>query len=264
MNPALRARLVHALRVPARFAVGVVLIAVWEITVRTGGINPYLMPAPSSVAVRMVEEIVSGNLIADAVLTMYRAFTGFLGAAVIGIAIGTLAARTALARWFFEPLVSIGFPAPKIAFMPLFILWFGLGDAAKIVMIVATCVFPVISATFLGTSSIDRYLIWSARNFGVSRRGIIWKIVIPAALPQILSGLQVAFPMSLIVTVVTEMITSGGGLGGYMILSARNALSEDVFVGIFAIAILGYVLLTAFDHLRRYLLRWHTESMSVL
>ncbi len=178
-------------------------------------------------------------------LTIYRAFSGFLIAAVVGIVIGTMAARNKLARWFFDPLVSIGFPAPKIAFMPLFVLWFGLGDQAKITMVALSCIFPIISATYLGTGSIDRYLIWSARNLGVSRRRVVWKIVVPAALPQILSGLQIAFPMSLVVTVVTEMITAGGGLGGYMIMSARMALSEQVFVGILTIAIVGYVLLAA-------------------
>ena len=98
----------------------------------------------------------------------------------------------------------------------------------------------------------------------MTQRRILWKIVIPAALPQILSGLQIAFPMALIVTVVTEMITSGGGLGGYMMRSARFALSEHVFVGIVTIGILGYLLLTAFTHLRRHLLRWHVESQAGL
>jgi len=251
-------------RGPARFAFGVVLLIAWEISVDAGFINPYLMPAPSAIAIRMAKELASGTLVSDTVLTMYRAFVGFLSASVVGVVIGTLAARNAPARWFFDPLVSIGFPAPKIAFMPLFVLWFGLGDSAKIMMIVFTCVFPVISATYLGTASIDRYLIWSARNLGVSRRGIVWKVVVPAALPQILNGLQIAFPMSLIVTVVTEMITSGGGLGGYMIMAARDALSEQVFVGIFTIAIVGYVLLNGFDRLRRHLLRWHTESMTAM
>ncbi len=254
----------YLLKGSARFAVAAILIVVWQFSVQSGWINPYLLPAPSAIVLRMAEQIVSGTLIADCTLTIYRAFSGFLLAAVFGILIGTLAARNLLARWFFNPLVSIGFPAPKIAFMPLFILWFGLGDQAKIVMVAVSCVFPIISATYLGTASIDRYLIWSARNLGLSRRRVVWKIVVPAALPQILNGLQIAFPMSLIVTVVTEMITAGGGLGGYMILSARTALSEQVFVGIFAIAIVGYVLLAGFDHLRRYLLRWHTESMAEL
>jgi NitT/TauT family transport system permease protein len=248
----------------ARFALGAFLIAIWQIAVQSDWIHPYLLPAPSAIAVRTVQQLLSGGLVSDSLLTIYRAFSGFLIAAVIGISIGTLAARYKFAHWFFDPLVSIGFPAPKIAFMPLFVLWFGLGDQAKIAMVVVSCIFPIISATYLGTASVDRYLIWSARNLGLSQRRIVWKVVVPAALPQILSGLQIAFPLSLIVTVVTEMITAGGGLGGYMIMSAREALSEQVFVGIFVIAAVGYVLLAAFDHLRRYLLRWHTETMSVL
>ncbi len=252
------------IRGAARFALGTVLVIAWQVSVQSGWINAYLLPAPGNIVLRMGEELWSGYLIPDTLLTIYRAFSGFVIAAIAGIVIGTLAARNKLARWFFDPLVSIGFPAPKIAFMPLFVLWFGLGDQAKITMVAVSCVFPVISATYLGTGSIDRYLIWSARNLGLSQRGVIWKIVVPAALPQILSGLQIAFPMSLIVTVVTEMITAGGGLGGYMILSARQAQSEQVFVGILTIAIVGYLLLNGFDHVRRYLLRWHTESMSVL
>ena len=171
-----------------------------------------------------------------------------------------LTARNRFCRWFFEPLISVGFPMPKIAFMAIFILWFGIGDTSKIVMVALTCIFPIISATYLGTTRVDHYLIWSARNMGTSENRILWKVVLPAALPQILSGLQIAFPSSLIVTVVTEMISSGGGLGGYMILAARFALSEKVFVGIVTIAIVGYALLTIFSHVRRRLLRWHAES----
>ena len=129
-------------------------------------------------------------------------------------------------------------------------------------MIVITCIFPVISATYLATSSIDRYLLWSARNLGMSERRLLRKIVLPAALPQILSGFQIAFPMALVVTVVTEMITSGGGLGGYMMRSARFALSEQVFAGIMRSGFLGYLLLKLFDRLRRRLLRWHAEEQA--
>lgn len=254
----------NALWWSARFAGGVVIVAAWEISVKGGWVDPYLLPAPSDVFVRAVSEIKTGDLVSHASQTIYRGVTGFLIASVLGILVGTLAARNRFWRWFIDPLVSIGFPAPKIAMMPIFILWFGLDDASKLMMIVVTCIFPIVSATYLGTSSIDRYLIWSARNLGMSQRRILWKIVIPAAMPQILSGLQIAFPTALIVTVVTEMITSGGGLGGYMMRSARFAISEQVFVGIVSIGILGYILLTLFGHLRRYLLRWHVESQMAL
>lgn len=250
--------------VAAPYLVPVALVAIWEATVRAGWIEPFLLPAPSSIAVRWAEEAAAGDILRDAGLTIARALSGFLIAATLGIAIGTLAARNGGARWFVDPVVSVGFPMPKISFMPIFMLWFGLGDSAKLAMVVFTCIFPVISATYLGTSSIDRYLIWSARNLGTRPRRMLWKVVIPAALPQILSGLQIAFPMALIVTVVTEMITSGGGLGSYMIVSARAALSEKVFAGIVTIAVLGFVLLALFDRVRRRLLRWHAETLAAI
>lgn len=248
------------LRVGGRYIGGIVILAAWEISIRAGWTDPYLLPAPSAVALKIVEEAWRGELIPHSAMTVYRGLVGFAISAIVGAALGTLAARNALCRWFIDPLVSVGFPAPKIALLPIFMLWFGLDDASKLVMIVITCIFPVISATYLGTSSVDRYLIWSARNLGMSERRILWRIVIPAAMPQILSGFQIAFPMALVVTIVTEMITGGGGLGGYMMRSARFALSEQVFAGIITIGILGYVLLRLFDHLRRYLLRWHAEG----
>ena len=243
-----------------RYASPIVVLLAWELTVRLGYVNPFLLPAFSDVMVRAADEIVNGDVLLHAGLTVYRAMTGFICAGILGIAIGVLSARNAGCKWFFDPLVSVGFPMPKIAFMAIFILWFGLGDVAKIVMVTLTCVFPIISATYLGCSQVDHYLIWSARNMGTSQRRVLWKVVLPASLPQILNGLQIAFPSSLIVTVVTEMITSGGGLGGYMILSARFALSEKVFVGIVVIAIVGYSLLTLFSHFRRRILAWHAES----
>ncbi len=247
-----------------RYASVIAALAAWEFSVRVGGVDPFLLPSLSSVLARGWEEVISGEVPYHALLTIYRALFGFLIATVLGIIIGTLTARNRFCRWFFEPLVSVGFPMPKIAFMAIFILWFGIGDTSKIVMIVVTCIFPVVSATYIGTSNVDHYLVWSARMMGTSENMILWKIVMPASLPQILSGLQIAFPTALIVTVVTEMISSGGGLGGYMILAGRFALSEKVFVGIVAIAIVGYVLLTIFSLIRRRLLLWHAESQQAL
>jgi ABC-type nitrate/sulfonate/bicarbonate transport system permease component len=260
MSPEQQLRLVRLTRWGGKFAGGLLIVGTWELVICMGWVDPYLLPAPSAIFHRTIAELETGELVSNATQTIYRGIAGFLMAALLGVFIGTLAGRNRFCRWFIDPLISIGFPAPKIAFMPIFLLWFGLDDAPKLLMIVVTCIFPVTSATYLATSSIDRYYVWSACNLGMSERRILWRIVIPAAMPQILSGLQIAFPMALIVTVVTEMITSGGGLGGYMMRSARFALSEQVFVGIVSIGILGYLLLMLFDRLRRYLLRWHAEG----
>ncbi len=249
---------------PARFISPLVLLAVWEASVRGGWVNDFLLPPLSAVLALGLEEVVSGEIVRHAGLTLYRALVSFLIASVLGVFLGTMMSRKKWVRWFFEPLVSVGFPIPKISFMPIFILWFGLYDTTKMIMVVFACIFPIISATYLGTSTVDRYLLWSAQNLGTSERRLLWQVVIPAAMPQILSGLQIAFPVALILSIVTEMLTSGGGLGGYMILAARFADSPRVFLGIVTIAALGSVLMAGFTSLRKRLLRWHTETLESL
>ena len=240
------------------------VLALWEASVRVGWVDPFVLPAPSNVVLRFGEEIRDEGLLFHAGLTVYRALVGFLLAAATGVLIGALMARRPLVRWFFDPLVSVGFPMPKISLMPIFVLWFGIYELPKIIMIAIGCVFPIISATFLGASSIEKHLIWSARNLGTSENRLIWKVIVPAAFPQVMSGLQIAFPTALILAVVTEMLTTGGGLGNYMILAARFADSERVFVGITTIGVLGYALIWAIGWGRRRLLRWHQEASAVI
>jgi taurine transport system permease protein len=238
------------------------VLALWELSVRTGRVDPFVLPSLSGIVLRFGEEVLKERLLFHAGLTMYRALGGFVIAAAVGVLVGALMARRPLVKWFFDPLVSVGFPMPKISLMPIFVLWFGIYEMPKIIMIVVGCIFPIISATYLSTSTIDRYLIWSARNLGTSENRLLWKVVIPAALPQILSGLQIAFPTALILASVTEMLTTGGGLGNYMILAARFADSERVFVGIVTIGVMGYALIWSLARLRRWLLAWHSESIA--
>jgi ABC-type nitrate/sulfonate/bicarbonate transport system permease component len=149
---------------------------------------------------------------------------------------------------------------PKIAFLPVIILWLGVYDTSKITMIVFDAIFPVIAATMIGIQGVERELLWSARNMGAKEREMLWQVVLPAALPQIMTGLQVSLPLSLIVAVVTEMLMGGYGLGGAMITASRFANSPGVFAGIVEIAVVGYVLVKAMALLRRRLLVWHQEA----
>jgi ABC-type nitrate/sulfonate/bicarbonate transport system permease component len=243
-----------------RIASVLTVLGAWELWVDLGWVNSFVLPALSDVLKRGWVELIDGDLAYQSMLTIYRTLVGFLITAVLGVSIGAIMARYAFARWFFDPIVSVGFPMPKVSLIPIFILWFGVYEQPKLIMIVIGSIFPVISATFLATSTIDRYLVWSARNLGTGEQRMLWKVVVPAALPQILSGLQIAFPLALILAVVSEMLTTGGGLGNYMILAARFADSQKVFVGILAIGILGYATTSGLLHLRRWLLRWHSET----
>ena len=238
----------------------VALLAAWEILARTGTFTPFQLPALSAVLERIWSDAVSGDLAINAGLTLYRALTGFAICAALGIAIGMAMSRNVVANWFFDPIVSVGFPMPKIAFLPVVILWLGVYDTAKITMIVVDAIFPVIAATVIAIQGVERELIWSARNMGASKRELLHQVILPAASPQIMTGLQVALPLSLIVAVVAEMLMGGYGLGGAMITAAQFANSTSVFAGIVEIAVIGYVLIKIMVLIRRRLLIWHPEA----
>jgi ABC-type nitrate/sulfonate/bicarbonate transport system permease component len=237
-----------------------VLLVAWELFARSGKVTPFMLPAFSVVAEHIYSDALHGDLWINLGLTMYRALTGFFIAAVGGIVLGAVMSRSKILRWFFDPLISIGFPMPKIAFLPIIILWLGLYDVSKISMVVFDAIFPVVTATLAGIASVDKELIWSGRNMGASEREMLWQIILPAASPQIMTGLQVALPIALIVAIIAEMAMGGYGLGGAMMTASRYANSPGVFAGIVEIAVVGYILIKAMAIIRRRLLVWHAEA----
>jgi len=241
------------------FSILVMLIA-WELFARSGKVTMFMLPPFSAVVARIYTDAIGGDLWINLGLTLYRAMTGFCIATVGGITLGALMSRVRIVHWFFDPIISVGFPMPKIAFLPVIMLWLGLYDVSKISIVVFDAIFPVVTATLAGIAGVEKELIWSARNMGANERELMWQIVLPAALPQILTGLQVALPISLIVAIIAEMAMGGYGLGGAMMTSSRFADSRGVFAGIVEIAIVGYVLIQAMAIVRRRLLVWHQET----
>ncbi len=248
-----------AWRVAPAFSI-LLMFAAWEAASRSGIVTAFMLPEPLVVLGRIRTDALSGVLWINMGLTLYRAFAGFAIAAVLGIALGFAMARNRVAHWFFDPIVSAGFPMPKIAFLPIVILWLGLFDISKIVMVSLDAVFPVVTGTLVGIAGVERELVWSARNMGASERAVLRQVLFPAALPQIMTGLQVALPIALIVAVVTEMVMGGYGLGGAMMTAWRFANSAGVFAGLVEIAAVGYVAVKGMALLRRRLLLWHPEA----
>jgi ABC-type nitrate/sulfonate/bicarbonate transport system permease component len=239
-----------------------VLAVAWELAARSGAVTPFMLPKLSAVLERIWTDLLSGELLLNTGVTVYRAMFGFAIAAVLGIVLGMAISRRGLVHWFFDPIVSVGFPMPKIAFLPVVILWLGVYDVSKISMVAFEAIFPVVTATIIGIRGVERELIWSARNMGASERELLWQISLPAALPQIMTGLQVALPIALIVGIVCEMLMGGYGLGGAMITSSRFADSRGVFAGIVEIAVVGYILVKGMALIRRRLLLWHQEALA--
>lgn len=229
------------------------VVGQWEL------VNPFLVPPVGAVAGRLLDDVTSGDLATNAGLTLARTLAGFGIACVIGIPLGISVARGPIMRWFWEPLISIGFPMPKIAFLPIFILWFGVYDLSKIVMVAFACIFAIVAAADSGMRGVDKFLIWSASSMGTRGFALFRDVLVPAAMPQIFTGLQIALPTALITTVVAEMLMGGAGLGGAMLQSGRFADSVGVYAGIVETSAVGMIAVAAMSQLRRRLLRWHPE-----
>ncbi len=246
----------------ARVISVIALAAGWELFARSGAVTPFMLPPLSAVIERIWSDLVGGDLLLNTGVTLYRAIVGFLIGATAGIGLGMAISRNGLAHWFFDPIISVGFPMPKIAFLPVVILWLGVYDISKITMVAVEAIFPVVTATIIGIRGVERELLWSARNMGASERELLWQIALPAALPQIITGLQVGLPIALIVAIVTEMFMGGYGLGGAMNTASRFADSRGVFAGIVEIAVIGYALVKGMSIARRRLLLWHQEAVA--
>ena len=236
------------------------VLAAWELLARSGKYTPYQLPALSAVLERIWSDAVTGDLAINTALTLYRALVSFAICAVGGVLIGMAMSRNKIANWFFDPIISVGFPMPKIAFLPVVILWLGVYDVSKITIIVIDAIFPVIAATIIAIQNVEREFIWSARNMGATNREVLFQIVLPAAMPQIMTGLQVSLPLTLIVAVVAEMLMGGYGLGSAMMTASRFANSVGVFAGIVEIAVIGYILVKTMSLIRRRVLIWHQEA----
>jgi taurine transport system permease protein len=237
------------------------LLLAWEITAQLELVIPFLLPALSVVVARVFVDTLSGQLPFDLAITLYRTLVAFALAGLVGVSLGILIARISIVRWFLDPLVSIGLPMPKIALLPIFMLWFGLFDLSKILMVAFSASFQIVIATWSATQGVDKELIWSAQSLGANKREILWQVILPAALPQILTGLQIAMPICLIVILVTEMVMGGQGLGDSMLRAARYVDSPGVFAGIVEIGVVGYAVIRGMEYLRRRLLVWHQETM---
>jgi ABC-type nitrate/sulfonate/bicarbonate transport system permease component len=243
------------------FASIIVFLATWEAFARTGIVIPYLLPALSTVLGQVYKDIAGGDLFVQLGLTLYRAGVGFLIGVVIAIPLGIFIARIRVFRWFFDPVISITNPVPKIAILPIFMIWFGLGDVSKIASVILLVFYPMVIAAIGGTQSVDKQLIWSARSLGASERDVLRQVILPAALPQIITGIQIAVPLALIVSIVAEFLMGGEGIGGKLLFAQRRINSPAVFASIVEIAVVGAIIIKSLEWGRRRLLAWHPESV---
>ena len=235
----------------------------WEIICRLGLVNPLFLPAPSNVLLTLGKLLKSGELATHVSVSLYRALLGFLLAVVIAVPHGILIAWFRTVEDITNPLVELFRPIPAVALIPVAILWFGIGNASKIVIIAFACYFPIILNTISGVREVDVNLLKVARLFGANRVQTLTKIILPSALPFIMTGLRLGIAVALILLIITEMIGARSGLG-FMIIDAEYTFkTERMFAGIFTIGVIGFLLNEIMVRIERKLTKWKRDITAV-
>jgi NitT/TauT family transport system permease protein len=261
-------------QIAAGSAVPVLVIALWQASAALEWINPQVLPSPWAVVTKWVEYLLplqaydpaasswlswalSGELIGDTISSMYRVLVGFAVGAGLALPFGLVMGSSKRMYDWLNPLLQVLRPIPPIAYIPLAILWFGLGNAPAVFLIALGAFFPVLMNTIAGVRQVDGIYVRAARNLGVSQRTMFVRVMLPAAVPYILSGVRIGIGTAFIVVIVSEMIAVNNGLG-FRILEAREYFwSDKIIAGMISIGLLGLAIDIGMNKLNNHLLRWH-------
>lgn len=243
-------------RTVVRYLPLVVLALAWEAAARLHLVSSLALPPLSDVATAWVDLVRDGELVDNGLVSIYRGVAGLFFAIVIGGGLGV-----AIAAWrpldvFLKPLVELFYPLPKSALIPVTVLWLGLGDGSKILLIALSCMIPVTIGAYNGARGSDHALIWSARSMGADRVRTLWDVLIPSALPELLGGVRTALALSFILLVSSELISAQRGFGYLIGYLGDNGSYEGMFAVVLTVAFLGFAADRLYQMLMRRLLRW--------
>ena len=239
-----------------RYVPILVLLAAWEASTTFGLVSTQMLPHLSSVAAAFWAMLQSGDLVVHAVRSLTRAAAGLGAAVAVGVAVGLLMATIPPFRLVANPIVQVFYPMPKSALIPVVMIWFGLGDMSKIVLIFLGCLLPVVVSSYNGARGVNPFLLWSAASLGAPRHAILRDVVLPAAMPEILNGIRTALAFSFILMVSSEFVIAKDGVG-YLISSLGDGGAYPaMFAVILTVATAGFAADRLFGAFVRHQLRW--------
>ena len=234
----------------------IALIAVAEWGTRAGWITALTLPKPSDVLQTFQQLYNSGQLFKHLVPSLSRLAVGAVIGVSVGICVGVLIGLFSYVRSGLVPLVAAIFPIPKIALLPLFVIWFGIGEGSKYALIAFGTFTPTVVATYGAVDNVDRTLIRMGQSFGLSWFSIVRKIVLPGAMPGILSGLRISLAIAIILLVAAEMLGAEYGIGAYILEAGSLYDLERLFVGVIILSVLGVIVSALIGFAERRLLDW--------
>jgi len=239
-----------------RYTPLLLLVLIWEAGTRLGIISKWALPTFDSVAVAWFNLLESGDLIYNGAASLMRAAAGLGLAVVVGAVLGILMAWIKPVRIVFNPIVQVFYPIPKSALIPIMMLWLGFGHMSKIMLIFLGCMLPVTLSAFNGARGVDHVLIWSARSLGASWRAVLWEVITPGAMPEILAGVRTSIALSFVLLVSSELIVSREGLGYLIGWLGDGGVYNGMFAVVLTVAGLGFAADRLYLMLMRRLLVW--------
>ena len=228
----------------------------WEITARLNLIDSQALPPLTHIASAWVDLVRDGELVDNGAASLYRAAMGLLLAVAVGGGLGILMARWRLLEVFVNPLVELFYPLPKSALIPVTVLWLGFGDGSKILLIFLGCMIPVTIGAYNGARGSDQALIWSARSMGAGRLRLLWDVVVPSALPELLNGIRTALALAFILLVSSELIVAQSGFGYLIGYLGSTGAYEGMYAVVLTVAFLGFAADRLYQLLMQWLLQW--------
>ncbi|HWN53332.1 MAG TPA: ABC transporter permease [Xanthobacteraceae bacterium] len=242
--------------VVVRYAPLLILALAWEAASRLHLVSSLALPPLTDVAQAWIELVQSGELVTNGLSSLYRAGAGLALAIAIGGALGIVMASSRPVNAMLGPLVELFYPMPKSALIPVTVLWLGFGDGSKILLIFLGCTLPVTIGAYNGARGSDRHLIWSARSMGAHRLRMIWDVVVPSALPELVNGVRTALALSFILLVSSELIVARQGFGYLIGYLGANGSYEAMFAVVLTVAFIGFLFDRAYQSVVERVLRW--------
>ena len=231
-----------------------ILAVVWELIPRVGLISPDVLPPLTDVGVRFGE--LADDLWRQTARSLTRGAAGFFAAVGFGVLFGVLMAWYRPVLMLLNPMLRCFYPVPKSALIPLTMMWIGIGDTSQAALIFIGCLLPIVLSAYNAARGVDDVLLWSARGMGATEREVLWEVVVPASLPEILSGVRIALALSFILMVAGELIISNDGIGYLIDLTGGEGDYAGMFAGVITISAVGFLADRGYVALTRRLLIW--------
>jgi len=237
------------------------LALAWEAIARLGLVSALALPPLSGVVAAWFDLVTSGELVSHGTSSIYRAAAGLSLSIVVGTFLGIFMAWWRPVNALLSPIVEVFYPMPKSALIPVTVLWLGFGDGSKILLIFLGCMLPVTLGAFNGARSSDQALVWSARSMGATRLRMLWDVVLPSAMPELLNGIRTALALSFILLVSSELIVARQGFGYLIGFLGANGSYEPMFAVVLTVAFLGFAADRAYQAITRRALLWNEQTM---